>query len=334
MMRRRDPNQGSLFGDDSDSEELTAAPTNPALQILREALHPSVRLGTSSWSFPGWRGLIWGGPCSTTQLAQDGLRCYAKHPLLRTVGIDKTYYRPAPREEYARLRAQVSDDFRFLVKAHEAVTRQEIGASSSHQTTTTAVRFLDPGYAVNEVIHPVMEGLGASAGPILFQFSPMGVRSAKSAEAFTRRLGVFLRACPVGPLYAVEVRDRALMRPSWAAMLRDTGVSHSYGVHPTMPPPLVQAQTVDPAGQPAIVCRWMLHAGLGYQAAVDRYEPFNEIVDADPSSREQFARLCSLAISHGKDSWVIINNKAEGSAPRSVELLARALGRTDGLLGA
>lgn len=318
-MRRGDPNQGSLFGDAPEPSPIAGAPIAGELLTLRAQLVTSIRLGTSSWSFPGWRGILWDGTPSTAALARDGLATYAKHPLLRTVGLDKTYYKPAPLEEFVRLRRQVTDDFRFLVKAHEALTR--------HYSTdpATKCRFLDCGYALDQVIDPIMNGLGASAGPILFQFSPMGLRTAKNAESFIRKLSSFLSALPVGPLYAVEARDRAVLRPSWAAMLRDSGVAHSYCVHPSMPPPSVQAHTVDPATQPAIVCRWMLHAGLAYRAAVDRYEPFNQIVDADPASREQFARLCALAIAHGKDAWVIINNKAEGSAVRSVELLARAV---------
>ncbi len=319
-MRRPDPSQLLLFGDEPDPARVQLASIDSELHTIGAKLLQSIRLGTSSWSFPGWRGIVWESASSTAVLARDGLATYAKHPLLRTVGLDKTYYKPAPREEFARLRAQVTDDFRFLVKAHEALTRHDVVAAS-----TTKSVYLDPGYALDAVIDPVMQGLQASAGPILFQFSPMGLRTAKDAEAFIRRLGTFLCALPIGPLYAVEVRDRALLRPSWASMLRESGAAHSYCVHPSMPPPSVQAQTVDPITQPAIVSRWMLHAGLGYDAAVDRYEPFDRIVDADSASREQFARLCAVAIEHGKDAWVIVNNKAEGSAPRSVELLARAV---------
>ncbi len=319
MARRTDPNQLSLFGELPESNAVRLAPTASELLSVRDQLSSSIRLGTSSWTFPGWKGILWDGAPSTSALARDGLSSYAKHPLLRTVGVDKTYYKPAPVEEFVRLRGQVTDDFRFLVKVHEAVTRPEPhhGGAKNH--------FLDCGYALDAVIDPVMQGLAISAGPILFQFSPMGVRSVKSAEAFIRKLGAFLCGLPLGPLYAVEARDRALMRPSWASMLKDSGAAHSYCVHPSMPSPAVQARTADPASQPAIVCRWMLHAGLAYTAAVDRYEPFDRIVDADTASRQEFAHLCALAIAHGKDAWVIINNKAEGSAPRSVELLARAV---------
>lgn len=341
MARRPDPDQPLLFGDGSPdpsppqphskpprsrqgratSATTSLAPINQGVRALAAALSPLIRLGTSSWSFPGWRGLVWESETSAAQLARDGLRTYAKHPLFRTVGLDKTFYRPAPVEEFARLREQVTDDFRFLVKAHAAVTTREKSAEPSN----TAARFLDAPYAIDQVIEPMVQGLGPSAGPLLFQFPPMGLRTVAHAEAFIRRLGAFLGALPAGPLYTVEVRDRLLLRPALASMLSDCGVIYCYSVHPTMPPPKIQMHTVDPIMQRSIVCRWMLHGGLAYDAALDRYQPFDRLVDPDPNSLEHFARLCALAIEHGKDAWVVINNKAEGCAPRSVERLAQVI---------
>lgn len=281
-------------------------------------LGDSIRIGTSSWSFPGWRGLVWDRATTEAALARDGLRAYSRHPLLRLVGVDKTYYRPAPREEFSRLREQVPDGFRFLVKAHEAITRPDGGA----RWATGVNHWLDCAYAIDRVIEPVLSGLGDAAGPILFQFSPMSIRSTLAAEQFVRSLGAFIEKLPVGPLYAVETRDRILMRPSLASMLHSCGAVHCYSVHPSQPSPLEQARMFEPDLQRAFVGRWMLHSGLAYDQALERYEPFDRIVDTDPTSRGQFAHLCVLASQANQHSFVVINNKAEGCAPKSVELLA------------
>ena len=55
-----------------------------------------MHLGTSSWTFPGWKGLVWDGHYSDTQLSKHGLAAYAQHPLFRTVTLDRTFYRPLP----------------------------------------------------------------------------------------------------------------------------------------------------------------------------------------------------------------------------------------------
>jgi len=288
---------------------------------LASTIPRSIRLGTSSWSFPGWRGILWDRETTESALARNGLRAYGAHPLFRTAGIDKTYYRPAPREEFARLAAQVPEDFAFLVKAHEALTHREPNASATQGPSL----WLDAGYATQEVVLPTTEGLGSRTGPILFQFSPLGIRAAQSAEGFIREVGAFLAKLPQGPLYAVEIRDTGVLRPSWGAMLADTGCVHCYSVHPRQGGMVAQTKVADPAAQRAIVCRWMLHSGLTYSQALERYEPFDRIVDPDPASRHDFARLCALATQAHKHAFVIVNNKAEGSAPRSVRLLAETI---------
>jgi len=63
---------------------------------LAERINPRIRLGTSSWTFPGWRGIVYSRSLTQTALAREGLREYARHPLMRTVGIDRSFYAPIP----------------------------------------------------------------------------------------------------------------------------------------------------------------------------------------------------------------------------------------------
>ena len=291
------------------------ATVTPDMVTLARELPRSIRLGTSSWSFPGWQGHVFANQPTMTSLAREGLAAYAQHPMLRTVGIDKTFYRPAPASEFARLARQVGDEFRFLVKAHEAITRRDGGDVAS--------RWLDAHYASDQVIGPCVEGLGSKAGPIVFQFTPQGIRRDRDADEFIGDLARFLGALPRGPLYAVEVRDRRLLRAAYREALHHAGVAHCFNIHPSMPPLPEQAKLIDPIDGPALVVRWMLHSGYGYEEALARYEPFARIVDPDPDGRAAIARFCRAATGAGLASWVIVNNKAEGSAPLSVFELAR-----------
>ena len=86
-----------------------------------------------------------------------------------------------------------------------------------------------------------------------------------------------------------------------------------------------QLEVVSPFYQQTLVVRWMLHAGMGYEAARDRYEPFDRIVDADPDSLEEIARTVLDALVAERAAFVIANNKAEGSAPLSIGRLARRI---------
>jgi hypothetical protein len=71
--------------------------------------------------------------------------------------------------------------------------------------------------------------------------------------------------------------------------------------------------------------RWLLRAGDNYEAAQQRYQPFDRLRQEDPESRSAIARLVAKADAHGVPALITVNNAAEGCAPDGIALLARAL---------
>jgi uncharacterized protein YecE (DUF72 family) len=318
--------QLGLFPDEAPPE--AAAPVGPArvgreLRTVAARLPRTLRMGTSSWSFPGWDGIVYDRAASQAKLARHGLEAYAKHPLLRTVGVDRTYYRPMGTEAFQSFADMAPRDFRFLVKAHRLVTSPT--NPEAYGVRDPNPHFLDPTYTVHEVVGPMTEGLGAKAGPLLFQFSPFHPNQVGGRGAFLERLHRFLDALPEGPLYAVELRTPAFLTPEYADVLEATGVAHCYNVHPSMAPLERQLSVLSPFYQPALVVRWMLHAGLQYEVAKERYAPFDRIVDEDTASRQRIAVAVLDATIAERPAFVIANNKAEGSAPLSIERLAERI---------
>ena len=138
--------QLSLFGEPeppSNSRTVGAAAVPEDVQAVAGALPGNIRLGTSSWSFPGWEGLVYDREASKAHLARRGLGAYAKHPLLRTVGIDRTFYAPIPASEFAAYAEAVPEDFRFLVKASSECTMPLLRDSSGRLAEPNP-RYLDP----------------------------------------------------------------------------------------------------------------------------------------------------------------------------------------------
>ncbi len=316
--------QSTLAGQRARKEVAPAA-VSDELKAIAGELPSSIRLGTSSWSFPGWLGLVYGESTSRQRLARGGLQAYARHPLLRTVGIDRSFYAAVPAAELAAYAASVPDDFRFLMKAHEACTlarfpdHERYGAAAGRANEL----FLDPVYATEQVIAPFVEGLGDKCGPLLFQFSPQDIGAA-GGSAFADRLHRFLDALPRGPLYAIELRDQRLLTPAYRDLLASTAACHCFNVHPTMPSIENQVRRVG-SESPATVVRWMLGRGMRYDRAREAYAPFDRLVDADPTSRGQIATQCVAAARAKRPAYVVINNKAEGSAPRSAFELAASI---------
>ena len=110
--------------------KVRPCPPDPALQALATALPHHVYIGTSSWTYPGWAGLVWDQAYAEPLLSKHGLAAYSQHPLMRTVSLDRTFYRPLSASQYAAYAAQVPDDFRFVVKAPSIVTDAMVRAEA------------------------------------------------------------------------------------------------------------------------------------------------------------------------------------------------------------
>ncbi|MBX9943153.1 MAG: DUF72 domain-containing protein [Reyranella sp.] len=293
-----------------------------------------IRLGTSSWFFPGWRGLVYEGVHPQVALSRKGLAAYAQIPILRTVSLDRTFYAAISAVEYARYAGQVPDDFSFVVKAPalvcDAVVRDEQGRGK-----VANPHFLDAAIATREFVVPCLEGLGSKAGPLVFQISPLPRSLVDEAPMLVERLAAFFAALPreLGrhrPLYALELRNAELLTPRLMRMLAVAEVRYCVGLHDHMPEVERQAvalQTLDRDNPGPLIVRWNLHRGFLYQAAKQRYEPFDRLVDEDTETRRILARMAAEAVKAGQKVWITANNKAEGSAPLSLLKLAQEMAR-------
>jgi uncharacterized protein YecE (DUF72 family) len=328
MSKPPDP-QLALFDEPVDAQPPTSHPVlptvaDPHLQDIAARLPAGIRLGTSSWHFPGWATLVYDRIADERLLAREGLAAYARHPLLRCVGIDRTFYTLIPASEFRHYAEQVPADFRFVVKAPMLCTATGMrGEPGAHAVANP--RFLDAAFAAERFVGPCLEGLGEKTGAIVFQFPPLGRAFAARPQAFAERLQTFLSALPRGPLYAVELRDHALITPDYRAALAAAGAHHCLGLHPRMPVASEQARETGLDHDGPLIVRWNLHAGFGYEAAKARYAPFARLVDEDIPNRVSLARLCLDAASRGQPAFVVANNKAEGSAPLTLIQLAEQI---------
>jgi len=309
--------QQDLFG--APAPDAVEPAQQAALAPLAARLPRGLRFGTSSWSFPGWQGLVWARRHRDTELARYGLAAYARHPLLRAVGVDRAFYAPLRAHEWREYAAATSPDFRFLVKAHAALTIPP-GARRPEFLARAPEAFLDAGHALRHVVGPAVEGLGAQLGVLLLQFSPLPAAVLREPRRLLERLQAFLEQMPRGVQFAIEWRDAAMLGAEYEALLDATGAVHGYSAHPRMPR-LAEQLGRRPRG-PCVV-RWLLERGQLYDEARSRYAPFNRLVDPDPDTRGEIVGVVAQALQNGDEGLVIINNKAEGSAPLSVEMLAR-----------
>ncbi|MEX8492600.1 DUF72 domain-containing protein [Sphaerotilus sp.] len=330
------PHQTGLFGEaqpETTAGGVAPQPADGTVCTMAQTLSPRIHLGTSSWSFPGWAGLVWAGAHTEAALSREGLRAYAQHPLLRTVSIDRSFYRPMTTGQYAVYAAQVPDDFRFIVKAPALVTDAVLRASDGRGVQPNPV-FLDPSVAVEQFVQPALDGLGAKIGALVFEIPPLPPALRRDMPALLARLRRLLAALPaLAPqapegVIAVEVRDSDWLVPAFRDVLRGAGARYCLGLHPRLPPIAAQLPLLRALWPGPFVCRWSLnrlHGAQGYEAAKAGYAPFDRLVDPDPATRETLARIIRGTADAGFSVCVSVNNKAEGCAPLSVIELARAI---------
>ena len=74
-----------------------------------------------------------------------------------------------------------------------------------------------------------------------------------------------------------------------------------------------------------VVIRLLLPEGARYEVLRQRYAPFDRIVCRQPAMRAEVVDLIRHARLQDSEVYVIVNNKAEGSAPLTVRALAAML---------
>jgi len=324
------PDQMSLFEPDVAGPARRRrgawpAPGSPLEQryeryrVLAASLPPGLRMGTSSWSFPGWAGIVYAKKRAVSMLAREGLREYAQHPLLRTVGIDRSFYAPIPDADLLTYADQLGDEYPCCAKAPASVTSPTIPGLNRHHPNPD---YLSAPRLADELLEPFARCFARHAGPFILQFPPPAGPRAGGPAAFIDRLDAFLGQLPGGVEYAVEIRDKWALTDAYWRVLGRHGAGHVYNYWSAMPLPGLQARTVPPESQPFVVIRLLLRPGTWYENQKQVFAPFDRLVQPDDEMRRDVLEIIRRAARAGRRTYLLVNNKAEGSAPLTVEALA------------
>jgi uncharacterized protein YecE (DUF72 family) len=326
------PPQLSLFGAAMLAPHVTPKIT-PEDTELAARLPAFVRFGTSSWSFPGWRGIVWDGQPTEAELVRGGLAAYAAHPLFRTVGLDRSYYGPLRAEElgeYAEQLARAGNPgnpgkraFRVVSKVWDEITtavfpkHPRYGARAGGKNPT----FLDAERFESEVLAPYALRFREHAGPFVFELTPFP-RGAVDERTLVAKVDDFLARLPAGPRWAFELRNAEVFGRRWLDMLRAHGAAHVFSFWTAMPPLSVQLRAGGIVA-PFTVVRLMLPPYARYEARKAELAPFDRIASPQEEMRSDVVDILRAAAEADcDDAFVLVNNKAEGSAPLTIRALA------------
>jgi uncharacterized protein YecE (DUF72 family) len=303
---------------------------DPLAAVYREAaavaarLSPRLHFGTSSWFSTGWEGLVWSRRYTEGDLARDGLGEYARHPLLTTVGIDRSYYGPVPPADFDRYASQLPSGFRCVIKAPASVT-SAIVPNRRDEAPVANPDFCSVARFNRELGDAIVERFLPHTAAVLFEFPSVSRAFTGDAAEFARRLDAMLADLDPRIPVAVELRDPALLKTAYANVLRARRAAHAYNLHTHMPLPGRQRAVVPLRDQPFAVVRLLMPPGGRYDERKRRFAPFDRLQDVDPARREDTLSVIVEAIGGGLETWVLVNNKAEGSSPLTIKALAEAI---------
>jgi len=285
-----------------------------------------VRFGASSWNYPGWAGLVYHHEYEGRGVSARMLQEYAAFPLFRTVGIDSSFYAPPTEETLASYARYLPPGFPCVSKVWNQLTVHTFSkAQDKARGGQVNSDFLNPDLFMEAVYDPYQRNFAGHAGPFVFEFQAVVRGTGMSADRFAAGLDEFFSALPRDGQYAVEIRNEEFLTPMYFAVLREHGVAHVFNSWTRMPPIGDQLDLPGAVSGPFIVARALLQPGRTYDEAVDAFAPYDRIQDASPPLRQDLLRLIETAVHTRIPAYLLVNNRAEGSAPMTVAEVLRML---------
>jgi uncharacterized protein YecE (DUF72 family) len=299
----------------------------------------NIFVGTSSWKYSGWCGLlydesryVWRGKFAQKRFEQQCLAEYAE--VFKTVCVDSAYYRFPAQHDLERLVAQVPQDFLFSLKVTDDITIKKFTNLPRFglRAGQPNANFLNADLFASAFLRPY-EPFQRHIGLLIFEFSRFYPSDYEHGRDFVADLDQFLGNLPSAWRYGVEIRNQHFLHPDYFAALSRHGVAHIYNSWADMPTVSEQAQMAGSRTVSGLLgARFLLTPGRKYQAAVDLFSPYQEVKAADPEARAAGAALIRQASSTNgaTHAFIYVNNRLEGNALLTIAAMLEAAGLAPG----
>lgn len=257
--------------------------------------------GTAGWSYDDWLGLFY--PRGTAPA--DYLARYAR--TFPGVEVDSTYYGiPSPRT-VAGWASATPETFLFFPKMVDQVTHERFLVDCRDLVR----RFLD-----------AMQPLGERLGAIVLQFPYYRRDSGVNLKTFLAKLIPFLDDLPAGPRFAVEVRNKAFLKPALLDELRRRHIPLVLIDHVWMPSAGEYLDRLDDL----LTADFLPIRLLGDRYAIERTTTTwnRTVVDREPQLTD-WARLIRRSMEEMLFVSAFANNHYAGYAPATARRLAELI---------
>lgn len=275
------------------------------------ALPGGLLLGTSSWSWPDWKGLLY----SKEAREKDFIAEYSRR--LPTVEIDSTFYRSPSFESVDSWREKTPEGFIFSAKVPQAITHEKCLVGCGKELTAFV---------------QAMSRLGGKLGPMVFQFPYMAKgkdpEEYRTGAEFRRRLEAFLKELPRDFLFAAEIRNRTWLDAALLGLLAERRVALVLTDYYTMPSLSEIETTLDPLTAGFAYVRFLgdrkrIDELVARKRAGGKERSFDELLlDRTAEMRNWIPSLRKL-LERTDRVFAYFNNHYAGCGPMSIDLFRR-----------
>jgi uncharacterized protein YecE (DUF72 family) len=282
-----------------------------------------IRIGTCSWKYPSWIGLVY------SEGVTDYLREYAEK--YSTVEIDQWFWSlfpgadprlPDPKDVRA-YRESVPADFRFTVKVPNSVTLTHYYAKGKTAAPEANPRFLSVKLFLEflEALAPMKKLLG----PLIFQYEYLNRQKMESRQAFEKKLALFRKALPGGYSYAVEIRNGNYLNRRFLEYLLDQEWAPVLLQGYWMPALPELWKKLEKSIRPFRTVVFRLHGTDREGMEKETGKVWNRIVNPHDKELADIAAIVKELTGTRREIFVNVNNHYEGSAPLTIERFKKFL---------
>jgi uncharacterized protein YecE (DUF72 family) len=283
-----------------------------------------LRIGTCSWKFPSWEGLVYSAARDINYLEE-----YARQ--YDTVEVDQWFwslFRPgdvvlpkaADVEEYRRA---VPEGFRFTVKVPNSIT-----LTHYHRKDNSAPLVPNPHYLsvpLMEAFLAALDPMRDLLGPLILQFEYLNRQKMPSQGRFLQQFGELAAQLPGGYGYALETRNPKYLDRAYFEFLHRTGLSPVLLQGYWMPPiaRVYEARRPLILKQRSVVIRLLGPDRQGIEEETGK--EWNQIVAPKDQELAETVTMVRDLLDTGIDVYLNVNNHYEGSAPLTIERIRELL---------
>jgi uncharacterized protein YecE (DUF72 family) len=275
-----------------------------------------IRIGTCSWKYDSWKGLVY-----SENTGKDYLPEYASH--FNTVEIDQWFWSlfaedkvvlPQPNVVKSYFDA-VPDDFRFTIKIPNSITLTHFYQKDKSKPLQPNPYFLSNKlfYTFLKSIEPMISKIGM----LMFQFEYLNKLKMKSQIEFLQKFGDFNQQIDTKLHLAIEIRNPYYLNTKYFDFLNKNNLSpvllQGYYMPPIFDTFFKYANQINNS----VVIR--LHGPDRSEIEKKSGGNWSKILEPRDNDISKITKIIKDLDSKNLDVFVNVNNHYEGSAPRTIQ---------------